>query len=72
MSESDFAHDRPDNAYRTARLGVARTRYRAPRPAELRRLLDDPAYATAPGVAVRVRVEDGVEAACDAIEERLG
>jgi len=36
----------------------------------LRRLLDDPAYATAPGVAVRV--EDGVGAACDAIEERLG
>jgi len=48
------------------------TALHAPRPAELRRLLDDPAYATAPGVAVRVRVEDGVGAACDAIEERLG
>ena len=46
------------------------TALHAPRPAELRRLLDDPVYATAPGVAVRV--EDGVGAACDAIEERLG
>lgn len=73
-----FAHDQPDNAHRAERLGVARVlrpkRYRAARAAaELRRLLDDPSYAaSAAAAAVRVRAEDGVAAACAAIETRLG
>jgi UDP:flavonoid glycosyltransferase YjiC (YdhE family) len=69
-----FANDQPDNAYRAARLGVARIipapRYRQRRVAmELDRLLSDPAYRTAAvRVAAEVRSERGVDAACDAIE----
>jgi UDP:flavonoid glycosyltransferase YjiC (YdhE family) len=72
-----FAHDQPDNAARVVRLGIARTlppyRYRAYRvAAELLRLLDDPAYGRrAAEVGVQVRGEDGVAAACDALEELL-
>jgi UDP:flavonoid glycosyltransferase YjiC (YdhE family) len=72
-----FAHDQPDNAARAARLGIARTlpphRYWAYRVAyELRRLLDDPAYARrAAAVGEQVRREDGVAAACDALEGLL-
>jgi rhamnosyltransferase subunit B len=72
-----FAHDQPDNAYRVERLGVSRTlgphRYRADRVAkELGLLLRDDRYrAKAAAVAERVRAEDGVRAACDAIEEAL-
>jgi UDP:flavonoid glycosyltransferase YjiC (YdhE family) len=72
-----FAHDQFDNAHRVARLGVSRTllprRYRAGRvEKELRTLLEDPEYtARAGAVAERVRGEDGVGAACDAIEEVL-
>jgi UDP:flavonoid glycosyltransferase YjiC (YdhE family) len=72
-----YSHDQPDNAARAARLGIARTierrRYRADRAAdELRRLLDDPRYASrAAAVADRVRREDGARTAADAIE-RLG
>jgi UDP:flavonoid glycosyltransferase YjiC (YdhE family) len=72
-----FAHDQPDNAWRAARLGMARVlpppRYRAPRVAEeLARLLGDPSYATsAARVAARVREEDGVAAACAALERLL-
>lgn len=72
-----FAHDQPDNAYRVERLGVSRTlrpgRYTAVRVAEnLRILLHDGAYrARAQAVAERVRREDGVRAACDALEEVL-
>jgi UDP:flavonoid glycosyltransferase YjiC (YdhE family) len=72
-----FAHDQPDNAARLTRLGVARTllpgRYRAPRvAAELRCLLDDPAYTRrAAEVGAEVRREDGVRAACDALEALL-
>jgi UDP:flavonoid glycosyltransferase YjiC (YdhE family) len=72
-----FAHDQPDNAHRVERLGVSRTlrpaRYRAERVAkELKMLLEEPAYAARAGaVAERVRGEDGVGAACDAIEEVL-
>ncbi len=68
-----FAHDQPDNAYRAARLGVARIiqarHYRAPRVAHaLGALLTEPHYTTAAQrVAERVRAERGVEAACDAI-----
>jgi rhamnosyltransferase subunit B len=72
-----FAHDQPDNAHRVQRLGVSRTlrpgRYRARRvEKELRALLEDDGYRTrAAAVAERVRAEDAVGAACDAIEEVL-
>ncbi|HEX5633981.1 MAG TPA: glycosyltransferase [Gemmatimonadales bacterium] len=69
-----FAHDQPDNAYRAARLGVARViapaRYRgATAGAALRRLLEDAVtVARAREAGSAVRGEDGVAAACDAIE----
>ena len=71
------AHDQPDNAQRLARLGIARVlwprRYAPARvAAELRRLLDDPSYSRrAAEVAEEVRREDGVKAACDALEAML-
>ena len=71
-----FAHDQPDNAARVARLGVARQigrpQYRAGRvAAELRTMLEDPGYeARAAEVGRRIRSEDGVAAACDAIEQQ--
>jgi rhamnosyltransferase subunit B len=70
-----FAFDQPDNALRVERLGSAQVlyprQYTAPRAA---RLLDDligaSGYARRAGeVARRVRSEDGVGDACDAIEE---
>src|SRR5215212_9714769 len=70
-----FAVDQPDNAQRLQRLGSAEVlypwRYAAPRAA---RRLDDlirkPGYARRAGeIAGRVRSEDGVGDACDAIEE---
>jgi UDP:flavonoid glycosyltransferase YjiC (YdhE family) len=73
-----FAHDQPDNAARLARLGVARIlypgRYTPARVAcELGRLLDDPSYSQrAEQVGERVRREDGVVVACDALEGLLG
>jgi len=69
-----FSHDQPDNAARVIRLGVARqidrTEYRAKKvAAELRKLLDDPSCADKAQEAGRkIRSEDGVSAACDAIE----
>lgn len=69
-----YSHDQPDNAHRAARLGTARIlsprRYAAARAAsELRRLLEVPSYAErAREVAAEVRREDGVSAACNAIE----
>lgn len=69
-----FANDQPDNAYRAARLGVARIvsapRYRRRRVAmELDRILTDPAHRAASArVAAEVRAERGVAGACDAIE----
>jgi rhamnosyltransferase subunit B len=68
------AHDQPDNAFRAARLGVARIlypqRYAAARVAkELKALLEEPAYASASErVADVVRTEQGIDTACDAIE----
>jgi len=68
------AWDQPDNAERAARLGIARTiarnRYDPNRvSAELNLLLEDPAYSQrASEIAAKVRREEGVEAACDAIE----
>lgn len=72
-----FSQDQPDNAARVVRLGVARSvprkRFSAKRAAlELRFLLEDPSYALrAQEVGRQVRAEDGVSAACDAIEELL-
>lgn len=72
-----YAHDQHDNAARVERLGIARqvsrSRYRAPLvAAELRALLEDSRYAArAAGVGKQIRAEDGVTAACDAIERRL-
>jgi UDP:flavonoid glycosyltransferase YjiC (YdhE family) len=70
------AWDQPDNAARVARLGVARVlprhRYTASRVAsELRHLLGDAYQQRALAVRDRLEQEDGVRAACDAIEARL-
>lgn len=72
-----FAHDQPDNALRIQRRGIGRMlmpkRYNAANATpELRRLLDQPKYAQrAAEVGARVRAEDGVASACDAIERLL-
>jgi rhamnosyltransferase subunit B len=72
-----FSHDQPDNAARAIRLGVARqlsrAQYKAHRvTAELGALLDDSRYtATAAQVGRRIQLEDGVSAACDALEQLL-
>lgn len=71
-----YANDQPDNAYRIARLGVARVipawRYRARgAAAALDALLHDPAHRDAAArVAARVRAEDGVRTACEALATR--
>lgn len=71
------AHDQFDNAARVTRLGIAHTisrrRYTPNRvAAELRHLLDNPAYSRkASEIAEKIGQEDGVEAACDALEELL-
>jgi UDP:flavonoid glycosyltransferase YjiC (YdhE family) len=67
------AHDQPDNAFRAARLGVARVldarRYTAARvERHLRALLDEPQYrARAEAVGARVAAERGTDVACEAI-----
>ena len=72
-----FAWDQPDHADRVTRMGVglaiARDHYTPRRVAEeLRRLLDNPAYAhRAAAIGEKVRAEDGVQVACDALEELL-
>jgi UDP:flavonoid glycosyltransferase YjiC (YdhE family) len=72
-----WSHDQPDNADRVRRLGaglwVEKRRYDArTAAANLRRLLDEPAFATRAAEAARtVRAEDGAEAACDAIDRYL-
>lgn len=69
-----YSHDQPDNARRMRRLKVARIIQKSnftPRrvAAKLRRLLENPIYAhRAQQVALRLRGEDGVKAACDALE----
>jgi len=69
-----YSHDQPDNARRMRRLRVARTiqkRNFTPRrvAAKLEKLLENPIYAhRAQQVAMRLRGEDGVKAACDALE----
>jgi UDP:flavonoid glycosyltransferase YjiC (YdhE family) len=70
-----FAVDQPDNALRVQRLGGAEVlyprRYAAPRVAgRLDDLIGASGYARRAGeIARRVRSEDGVGDACDAIEE---
>jgi UDP:flavonoid glycosyltransferase YjiC (YdhE family) len=72
------AWDQPDNAERAARLGIARTiprNHYAPQrvAAELKVLLENPAYSqNATRIAIEVRREDGVMAACDAVESLWG
>jgi UDP:flavonoid glycosyltransferase YjiC (YdhE family) len=72
-----YAHDQPDNAERVRRLGIARTisrsRYTPDRAAaELLELLDNPTYAQrAAEVGRQIQQEDGVRAACDALEGLL-
>jgi rhamnosyltransferase subunit B len=72
-----FSHDQPDNAARAMKLGIARSvarlKYSADRVVEeLRLLLEDSRYArTAADLGSTVRQEDGVSAACDAIEPYL-
>ncbi len=69
-----YSHDQPDNARRMQRLGVARVlpreRYMAARAARvLGGLLGDPAYAArAWAAAERLKGEDGLRCACDALE----
>jgi UDP:flavonoid glycosyltransferase YjiC (YdhE family) len=71
------AWDQSDNGERATRLGIARTiprrRYTSARiVAELRHLLDNPAYSQrALEVGERIRHENGVQAACDALENAL-
>lgn len=72
-----FANDQPDNAARAARLGVARvlpsSRYDGPSATrELAALLADARLArVAEATGQDVRAEDGVGAACDALEALL-
>lgn len=72
-----YAHDQFDNAARVVRLGIARSigrhHYVAGRAVrELRPLLEDPRYQErAASVGRQVQSEDGVAAACAAIERVL-
>jgi UDP:flavonoid glycosyltransferase YjiC (YdhE family) len=71
------SHDQPDTADRLSRLGIARTidrhRYTSEHVAvELARLLDDPEFSRrAHDIGEKVRREDGVGAACQALEVLL-
>jgi UDP:flavonoid glycosyltransferase YjiC (YdhE family) len=71
------AWDQFDNAERVARLGISRTiprhRYTPARvAAELRHLLDNPAYGRrAAEIGAQVQQEDGAQVACDAVGEVL-
>jgi UDP:flavonoid glycosyltransferase YjiC (YdhE family) len=70
-----YSHDQPDNARRMRRLKVARilqksdfTPLRVAK--KLRGLLEKPVYTRrAELIAMRIRREDGVATACDALEE---
>lgn len=77
MLVTPHSFDQPDNAARVARLGVARAfpraRYTVERAAsELRLLLDTPRYAARAAEIRRIiEAEDGVHAACAALDEHL-
>jgi rhamnosyltransferase subunit B len=68
------AHDQPDNAWRLERRGISLTlyprRYRAARvAAKLRELLGNPGFAArAEAIGARLREEDGIARACEALE----
>jgi rhamnosyltransferase subunit B len=68
------AADQPDNAFRAARLGVARViprgKYDASRAwKELGTLLENPRYSSrSKTLAAKVRAEDGLARACDILE----
>jgi UDP:flavonoid glycosyltransferase YjiC (YdhE family) len=70
-----YSHDQPDNARRVRRLGVARVirrrRYTAESAArKITLLLEKSAMRqTAARIGERLRKEDGLKAACDALEE---
>jgi UDP:flavonoid glycosyltransferase YjiC (YdhE family) len=70
-----YSHDQPDNARRMRRLKVARViqrrNFTPMRVAKkLRILLEEPIYARrAKQMALRLRSEDGVASACNALEE---
>jgi UDP:flavonoid glycosyltransferase YjiC (YdhE family) len=72
-----YSHDQPDNAARVEKLGTARViprkNYTASSAAkELGKLLENPEYAKkAAEIGAIVRQENGVFAACDAIEKQL-
>jgi UDP:flavonoid glycosyltransferase YjiC (YdhE family) len=72
-----YSHDQPDHARRLCRLGVARSLPRARYDAvtagrELTLLLRDRGYAErAAALGAKVRAEDGVATACDALEKLL-
>jgi rhamnosyltransferase subunit B len=72
-----WAHDQPDNAERVQRLGVGRalrrSRYKAQTAARLiEELLKTPEYERkAASLAAKIRTEDGVVSACDAVEAAL-
>ena len=69
-----YSHDQPDNARRMKRLGVAKVIQKAKYNSEkvtrkIQKILDDPQLAqTARDVVERLRKEDGVKTACDALE----
>jgi len=69
-----YSHDQPDNARRMRRLGVARVIERADYTPEevapeLHTMLEDPQFAKrAAEVAHRLEEEDGLTAACNALE----
>ena len=72
-----YSHDQPDNAARVERLGTSRTiprkQYGAPRVAkELSELLKNSSYAAkAAEIRQIIQAENGVNVACDAIEQQL-
>ena len=71
-----YSHDQPDNAARVERLGTSRTitrqRYSVKLAAkELKELLTNFDYQTnAMTVAQKIKKEDGVDIACNAIEQQ--
>jgi rhamnosyltransferase subunit B len=77
MLVAPYGWDQPDNAARIERLGAGlhlpRNRYTVETAmAAIRRLLDNPQFsATAAGIASRMRAEDAVGSACDAIGSLL-
>jgi UDP:flavonoid glycosyltransferase YjiC (YdhE family) len=72
-----YSHDQPDNARRVRRLGVAkvvqRKNYTAERAAKMiQGLLSNPRYAErATTVQRAMGAEDGLRAACDALEAAI-